>query len=83
MKKTKQSLLISATSLLLCVYMLIGTTYAWFTDSVSSGINRIVSGNLDVEMEWYTPDGQWLPVNEDTTVFDENALWEPGHTQIA
>ena len=45
MKKTAKSLLFSATSLLLCVAMLLGSTYAWFTDSVNSGINQIIAGN--------------------------------------
>ena len=50
MKKTKTALLHSAVALLLCVSMLAGTTYAWFTDNVSSVSNIITSGNLDVEM---------------------------------
>lgn len=50
MKSTKKSLALSALSLMLCIAMLLGTTYAWFTDSVTSGKNRIIAGNLDVEM---------------------------------
>ena len=41
---TKQALLFSIVSLLLCTSMLVGTTYAWFTDSVTSANNKIVSG---------------------------------------
>lgn len=48
--KTRHALLMSLTSLMLCVSMLFGATFAWFTDSVTSGVNRIVSGNLDVEL---------------------------------
>ena len=51
-KSTKRSLLLSALSLVLCLSMLVGTTFAWFTDSVTSGKNRIVAGNLDVELEY-------------------------------
>jgi predicted ribosomally synthesized peptide with SipW-like signal peptide len=47
---TKQMLFLSAVSLFLCMSMLIGTTYAWFTDSVSSANNIIKAGNLDVEL---------------------------------
>ena len=50
MKSTKKALLTSVLSLLLCCSMLIGTTFAWFTDSVESGNNIIKSGTLDVEM---------------------------------
>ena len=49
-KVTKRALFLSFVSMFLCFTMLIGTTYAWFTDSVSSGMNTIVAGNLDVEL---------------------------------
>lgn len=50
MKNAKQTFLRSLLALLLCFSMLLGTTYAWFTDSVSSVNNIIKSGNLDVAM---------------------------------
>ena len=49
-KSTKRALLASVMALLLCFTMLLGTTFAWFTDSVSNGVNKIVSGNLDIEL---------------------------------
>ena len=52
--------------------MLIGTTFVWFTDSVTSGKNIITSGNLDIEMYWSNnPTGPWNNVEEDgyNTVF--------------
>lgn len=79
---TKRALLMSALALILCVSMLIGSTYAWFTDSVTSGNNIIKSGNLDVELFWSTDAANWTEVNEDTNVFKENTLWEPGHTEV-
>ena len=81
MKGTKRALLMSALSLLLCVSMLIGSTFAWFTDSVSSTNNIIKSGNLDVELEYLNGDS-WEKVTAATNVFEENTLWEPGHTQV-
>ena len=82
-KKTKKALLMSVLSLMLCFSMLLGTTYAWFTDSVTSANNIIKSGNLDVEL-YYQAEGQtdWTKVGENTNVFMENALWEPGHTEV-
>lgn len=80
-KTTKRSLVTSLLSLVLCMSMLIGTTFAWFTDSVSSKNNIIKSGNLDVEMEYYDGDS-WEKVTENTNVFEENTLWEPGHTEV-
>ena len=49
-KTTKKALLSSVVALFLCFTMLLGTTFAWFTDSVTNGVNKIVSGNLDVEL---------------------------------
>ncbi len=79
-KNTKRSMLLSALSLLLCVSMFVGTTYAWFTDTVVSGNNKIVAGNLDIELEYYTGEG-WATVSGATNLF-EDALWEPGYTEV-
>ncbi len=80
-KSTKRALLMSALSLLLCVSMLIGSTFAWFTDSVVSGNNIIKSGNLDIELE-YWDDSDWKTVNGASDIFT-NTLWEPGVTEVA
>lgn len=81
MKSTKRSLLLSTLSLIMCVAMLLGTTYAWFTDSVTSGRNKIVAGNLDVELYH----GKTLPIAQieansvkDATELFGVSLWEPG-----
>ena len=88
-KSTKRAFVASALSLLLCASILIGTTFAWFTDSVESGINTIQSGNLDVEL-YYTdsadvakdPDSnEWKKVDANTNVFGYNN-WEPGFTKV-
>jgi predicted ribosomally synthesized peptide with SipW-like signal peptide len=62
--------------------MLIGTTFAWFTDSVTSANNIIKSGNLDVELQYSTDMTTWTNVDATTNVFKENTLWEPGHTEV-
>lgn len=72
-RSTKRALLMSALSLLLCVSMLVGTTYAWFTDEVVSGMNTIQAGNLDVEL---MANGE--EVKADTKLFSKVANWEPG-----
>ena len=79
---TKKALLASALSLLLCVSMLVGTTFAWFTDSVTSANNIIMAGNLDVELEYSTDMVNWTAVDANTNVFKEGALWEPGYTEV-
>ena len=81
MKKTKRSLLMSVVSLLLCFSMLLGSTFAWFTDSVTSGSNVIQSGNLDLDVQ-YTLDGEnWKNLDGANDLF-QKGLWEPGHTEV-
>lgn len=85
MKKTKNSLLHSVIAFLLCISMLIGTTFAWFSDKISSSHNIITTGNLDLEMYW-TDDldsGKWYNVEKDghNTVFSYDN-WEPGYTDV-
>ena len=51
-KLLMRTYLTSLLSLLLCVTMLLGTTYAWFTDSVVTTGNVITTGNLDIDVGW-------------------------------
>lgn len=78
---TRKALLLSVISLLLCCTMLVGTTFAWFTDSVTSGLNSIVAGNLDIELEYSKDATNWDSVSGKTDLFS-GALWEPGHTEV-
>ena len=79
---TKRALILSLLSMLLCVSMLIGSTYAWFTDTATTGVNKIQAGNLDVKLMYSTDMQTWKEATEDTKLFDDNALWEPGYTQV-
>ena len=91
-KNTKRALLASVLSMILCLAMLVGSTFAWFTDSVTSVKNRIVAGNLDVELVMDKQDGAgYVSIADgEGDIFTEagiaqnsNAtLWEPGKTQI-
>ena len=76
-KSAKRSLIFSVLSLLLCCAMLVGTTFAWFTDSVTSGNNKIVAGNLDVELYHSSATVTDEKVTENTLLFVQQ-LWEPG-----
>ena len=83
-KATRRALLTSVMALVMCLVMLVGTTFAWFTDSVTSGVNTIKSGNLDVELEYKnTKEGSFTKVDENTNVFKTGTLWEPGHVEYA
>ncbi len=81
MKNTKRSLLLSALALVMCVAMLIGSTFAWFTDSASTAVNSIVSGTLDIAIE--KEDGTNLEGSTLKFVAKDgktDVLWEPGVT---
>ena len=78
----KKALLSSAFALLVSIAMLIGTTFAWFTDTASTGVNKIQAGNLDVELEYKNSDTTgFTKADKNTKVFKEGALWEPGHVE--
>ena len=86
-KATKRALLTSVTALVMCVVMLVGTTFAWFTDTASTGVNRIQAGNLKVDIvdeSNESLDGKTLKfiqaVNETEKAPVESVLWEPGAT---
>ena len=76
-KSTKKALLMNATSLLLGCSMFVGTTFAWFTDSVTSANNVIQSGNLDAEV-YYGDPADKESISGVSELFDDVALWEPG-----
>ena len=82
-KSTKRALIYSTLALLMCVAMLIGTTFAWFTDTASTGVNKIVSGNLKVDIIGAKSDSHIEKLNftkAATTDAEAGAeiLWEPG-----
>ncbi|MBQ4108102.1 MAG: hypothetical protein IJC80_01735, partial [Clostridia bacterium] len=74
-KMTRRALLTSLMALVLCFAMLTGTTFAWFTDQETSGNNKIIAGNLDVEMYL---DGAADPIDSNTKLFVAVKHWEPG-----
>ena len=80
--KTKKALRGSLFALFLCIVLLIGTTFAWFTDTASTGVNKIQAGNLDVELEYSTDCNTWKTANQNTQMFNDDTLWEPGHTEV-
>ena len=79
---TKRAFLLSVCSILLCLVMLVGTTFAWFTDTASTAVNTIQSGKLDVALEMLV-NGEWVSAEGKTLEFikaqgNDPILWEPG-----
>ena len=85
-KSTKRALISSTLAILMCVAMLIGTTFAWFTDTASTGVNKIQAGNLDVALEmkdgdnWVSAEGKTLTFKAKDNRAADQILWEPGCT---
>ena len=83
-KHTKRALLASVLSVVVCAAMLVGSTFAWFTDSVTSAGNIIKSGNLKVALEWANgtealDTATWQDAS--TGAIFNYDLWEPGYTE--
>ncbi len=77
----KKALVASFLVLALCFTSFLATTFAWFTDSVTSENNIIKSGNLDIELEYWNGE-DWVDVAGKSDIIT-NTLWEPGVTEVA
>ena len=79
-KATKRALLTSVMALVMCVVMLVGTTFAWFTDTASTGVNKIQAGNLDVDIIGADSEAHLEKLNftKAAGAEGEALLWEPG-----
>ena len=94
-RATKRALLTSVMALVMCVVMLVGTTFAWFTDTASTGVNKIQAGNLDVQLLMRNASGAYVNIGDSHDVIfggenslaaqnnNQDTLWEPGKTQVA
>ena len=76
------SLMMSIVAIILTSIMLIGSTFAWFTDTAVSSGNKIQSGTLKVDLQ-VLEDDSWTSLKNDTkAVYDDETLWEPGYTDV-
>ena len=80
-RSTKHALLTSLMALLLCFTMLLGTTYAWFTDSVTSTGNKIQAGTLKIDLALYNGSAFESIKDSKAPIFSYD-LWEPGFTDV-
>ena len=82
-KLTKHALIVSIMAMLLCVAMLVGTTFAWFTDTASTAVNKIQAGTLDIQLlaeDGTSLEGATLAWQKAAGHENEEVLWEPGCT---
>jgi len=80
MKITRRAKLLII-ALVLCMTTMIGSTLAWFTDTVESDVNTIEAGNLDIEVQYSLDGSTWDDLDSANNLF-KGSLWEPGHTEV-
>ena len=86
MKNTKRNVIVSAIlTIALCVSLMVGGTYAWFTDSAKVNVNTIKSGKFDVTLQmldgekWVDAEGKTLSFIRTDAEDEDNGLWAPGY----
>lgn len=81
MKAVKRSIILCALSLALCVALLVGSTFAWFSDSITNSGNTITAGNLKAKWSYRTLNDDtaaYEPVSEELALFSADTVWQPG-----
>lgn len=83
-----RSICTSIISTLLSLVMLVGTTFAWFTDSVTTGVYTIQAGNLKTAMYFCTElpengEPAWLPLNKGNMSMFGGMTFTSGDAQTA
>lgn len=76
------ALILSLCALVAWGIMGTGASLAWFTDTTPQLVNIFHKADFDLEVSHRLTDGTWEPVDSQTKIFDENALYEPGYVQI-
>lgn len=81
MKAVKRSIILCALSLALCVALLVGSTFAWFSDSITNSGNTITAGSLQAQWSYRTLNDDtaaYEPVSEELALFSSDTVWQPG-----
>lgn len=81
MKAVKRSIILCALSLALCVALLVGSTFAWFSDSITNSSNTISAGNLTAQWSYRILNDDtaaYEPVSEELALFSADTVWQPG-----
>lgn len=85
-KFTKVAFALSICLLVLWGVLGTGTSIAWFMDETPELVNTFEFADFDLEVYYKVTNAQgveeWVLVDEKTKVFDEEALYEPGYTQV-
>lgn len=82
-QQKRKAFLTSITAMILCITMLVGTTFSWFTDSASNTGNRVEAGVLDVQLLKYDEaTNKYEDISGKTGSIFNSDIWEPGKTEV-
>ncbi len=77
-----KTLVASLVAIVISFSTLVGTTFAWFTDSTVSANNKIQAGTLKVDLELLDKEGNWSSLKENNAPIFNYDKWEPGYTDV-
>lgn len=81
-KFSRPALVLSVVFLLMWSVMGTGTSLAWFTDTSEEVKNILEFADFDLDVEYRTANGEWKTIENETQIFDDKALYEPGYVQV-
>lgn len=82
--KIQKKLALTLSVCLLIISMILGTgaSLAWFTDTSEEVTNIFHFADFELEVSHRLDNGEWALIDEKTTIFDDEALYEPGYVQV-
>ena len=81
MKITRRTKLLIV-ALALCITTMVGSTLAWFTDTVEVTGNKIEAGTLELEVLYQDDNNEWKDIEKNPTPLFNYTLWEPGYAVV-
>ena len=84
MHKTYKKIAFSLSLVLIAIWGILGTgiSLAWFSDTDEEVKNVFHFAEFDLEVSHQLENGDWEKVEQNTKIFDDEALYEPGYTQV-
>lgn len=83
-KKSYKKIVFALSICMLLIWTVLGTgaSLAWFADTSPEIQNIFHSAEFKLTVSHRLEDGTYKPVDSQTKLFDENALYEPGYVQV-
>lgn len=84
MRNKYKKIALCVSLLLVAAWCILGTgaSLAWFVDTDEEVKNVFHFAEFELEVSHRLEDGTWEKIEQDTKIFDDEALYEPGYTQV-